>query len=379
MLAPQRCLHRRENVVRHERDTEAEQRSLRVSQRLDLAVERAFEIVEHCLDRPAVAVDRCNANRPGIVDRQIRDDVEFRLAVANRCLERDRGSTQAKSVALGVSRLDLLLVDRRASAASAPLALPNRFPGQIRCVLADDKVRPLPRDAREQPTRAEVAVGDDQIPLDERRQHRVGQRSFLGMAVLAGHDVDRQHQARIEYDDTKAGQWTRLASPQHPQAPLGCCEMVAIEDLDPVAGKKRRQLAAHRLDHGRKPRRCVSHQRGRHAWLDAIELVVDRRQRHGDAIRCSLISRVHRRARIADHDAHQIDERGEQQLARVLTFRRLLEDRIDCRCCQSTLHHAARHYADRTLRRKPFENLPQHHATTPIRGGKYCNFNKNSP
>jgi len=98
---------------------------------------------------------------------------------------------------------------------------------------------------------------------------------------------------------------------------------------------------------------------------------------HGDRdlVGRRLVGCVHRTSRIADHDAHQIDQRREQQLARVLVLRRLLEQRIDRRCRQRVLHHPARHHTDRTLCREPLENSPQQHSTTPVRGG----INENLP
>src|SRR5262249_5389616 len=54
MLRPQRRPHHRQHVVGHQRRAETEQRRLRVSQRVDLAVQRLGQRLEDVLNLPAI-------------------------------------------------------------------------------------------------------------------------------------------------------------------------------------------------------------------------------------------------------------------------------------------------------------------------------------
>ena len=80
-------------------------------------------------------------------------------------------------------------------------------------------------------------------PSRIKAQDVISERTFLGVAVLARDDVDDQPQFRIEDHQAMARQGRRPRGAQHGEAMLGAGEVVAVEDLGPVAIQERRPLA----------------------------------------------------------------------------------------------------------------------------------------
>ena len=94
------------------------------------------------------------------------------------------------------------------------------------------------------PARARAAADRARTGRDDLTQ----QRPLLGMTVLAEDGVDRQHPFGVEDDQGLAGQGPGSHRPQLLDAVLGPGQVVAVEDLDPVARQQGRHLPAQFLD-----------------------------------------------------------------------------------------------------------------------------------
>jgi hypothetical protein len=174
------------------------------------------------------------------------------------------------------------------------------------------------RDSEEQGRRAEVSVGDPDIVRFDKGENLRRERSFLCVSVFTRDHVGREHQRRIQHDQRVSWKRTRNTSAEHAQSTFRGAEVIAVDDPHPVVCNECRQLPARRCDHGRKASRRVADQRTGDLGLHAIELVVQRRDRHRKRARHRPEGGMDRWLNLADDHTHQSDHRRKQQLARVL-------------------------------------------------------------
>ena len=101
--------------------------------------------------------------------------------------------------------------------------------------------------------------------------------------------------------------------------------------------------------HGRAKARVAGLRQGpQHLRLGAVDLVVERGERHGQGLAAAR-GRVERGAQPQHDERHQLDDGGEQQLAHVLASTMCFEHVVDPVGRKSLLQHRPRHDARRRM------------------------------
>ena len=227
------------------------------------------------------------------------------------------------------------------------------------------KYAPALHHLEEKRQRAEVAVVDQQIPCVDARQKLGQKRSFLSMAVFAGNKVVDHHILRVQQRQRMTRQSAGGRTTQHSQPMLASAQVIAVQDSHPVALQQWGAAAVRIVDQHAGLLRRVLYQRPGGAWFDFAELVVDGPDRHGNLLLFPDIGRMDRFAGTADHQTHHLDERGEEQLARVLLDRRAVEHRVQLCGCKDILHHRAVHYTHGTGVQESLKGLAEQHPVCP--------------
>jgi hypothetical protein len=96
-----------------------------------------------------------------------------------------------------------------------------------------------------------------------------------------------------------------------------------------------------------------------------LQLLVHGRQRGGDLTERAEIGGADGGLGAADDGAHQLDDRGEEHLAGVLTGRVFLEQAIDLGGIEGVLQQRAEHHRDGGLLDEPLEDLAEPHGRRP--------------
>src|SRR5262249_5617930 len=241
----------------------------------------------------------------------------------------------------------------------------HRLPAQRLPVLSNQEAPATGPDPEEEPGRAEVAVGDPQVAGLDAWQHLVHQRALLGMGVLARDYVDDQHHRRVEDHQRLARQGGRMGRPRGRDAVLGRGQVIAVEDLGAVAGDQLGQRGVELADERAEPPGGVAHESTTDARFDPLELLIDGRQRGGDLAERGQIGGADRRLDSADDQAHQIDERGEEQFPGVLGGSSLLEESVQFVGVEGTFHQGADHDGDGGLLEESLEDVAEWHGCRP--------------
>jgi hypothetical protein len=143
---------------------------------------------------------------------------------------------------------------------------------------------------------------------------------------------------------------------------LGRRQMVAVYNPAAIAGQPWLQRSAQGIDHRGGLLGRVADQGGRHRCFDAIEFVVNRRQRES---RVALFQRlkggVDAGLDSQDHIAHQVNQRRKVHFARVASSGGLGEKVIDPLGIEYPFQNGACHHAHRTLFDERFKHLCQTH------------------
>ena len=161
------------------------------AQAADLALQHRLQSLEHALDTPARAIQLCDPCRTDLLG-QVAPQPDHALARFGRRIQRELDAPPPR--ARDLDRLFAHLA-RPGAAASMPIPLPGQ-PGMAG-VLAHDEagVRLVP--ALHDHARAEVAVGDPQLPRLRAVQQRRNRSTLALVRVLAGHDVGDQAAVRV--------------------------------------------------------------------------------------------------------------------------------------------------------------------------------------
>ena len=183
----------------------------------------------------------------------------------------------------------------------------------------------------------------------------------MRVAVLAEEHVDGEHQAGVEHDQRLSRQSPGADRAQLLDAMLRGREMIAVEDLDAITGQQRWQRAAGRRDDRLQRFAVVRTNAAEMFGLDVVELVVDRLERDADRLGAGVIGRVHRGPHAGDDQTHQVDDRGEQERARVLPFGDVLEEFVHRPRREGVLQKAPDHDREGAVLGKPFKDLAEQH------------------
>jgi hypothetical protein len=128
-----------------------------------------------------------------------------------------------------------------------------------------------------------------------------------------------------------------------------------------IAGQEWRGAAAHGGDDRRQAVGRQAHQRRPRGGLDAFELAIKGRERDADGDGLLLVSRVDGGPDPTDDEAHETDDRGEEELARILALRGLLEELIDEAGAEGVLHGGLGHDGDIVALSEAVEDLGGDH------------------
>src|SRR5512135_1336146 len=146
-------------------------------------------------------------------------------------------------------------------------------------------------------------------------------------------------------------------------------QVIAVEDLDPVAGQPSRSLAAHRHDDRIQGPGRVADQFGRQPRFQAFELVVDGPQRDAEGLGLGPVGGVDGGLDLGDDRPHPIHDRGEQQGAGVLSLGGLLEQGVDRLGREGVLQGGTGHDRDGALPGESLEDIVQDHGAASL---EYC-------
>ena len=203
---PQRRLDCAHHVVGQKRHAEAEQGRTGITQLLDLTVERLLHLLKRRLNRPSSQVNFCNLLGVGRLRRQVRHEVDLRVAIACRLVQHHRHPAQQEFLTGGVGDPQPLLKDGTGRHTSLGFPLPHQGVIQGRAMLTDHETALAAGDPEEEVGGAKVAVRNPEILGGHRLQDLVQKRPFLGMTVFTENHVDDQHQFGIEGDQGMARQ-----------------------------------------------------------------------------------------------------------------------------------------------------------------------------
>ena len=232
-------------------------------------------------------------------------------------------------------------------------------------MLPDQEAAATGEDSKEQPRRAEVAVGDPQVAGLDSRQHLVNQRPLLGVGVLAGHDVNDQHRGRVKDHQRLPRQGGGASGPGRRNPMLGSGQVVAVKDLGAIARHRSRQDGVEFTDEWLQPAGRVPDQSAADARFDSFELFVNGRQRRGDLAERGEVSGANRGLDPEDDGGHQVDDRREEQLAGVLIGGLALEEAVQLARVQSAFQQRAIHHGNWCLLEKSLEGLAKLHSRRP--------------
>ena len=183
------------------------------------------------------------------------------------------------------------------------------------------------------------------------------------MPVGARKDIHGQAQLGIEDHQGFAGQRPRSGGAQRLEAMLARGQTVAVQVFQPVTRQLRRPCTVHRLDQRLGLVRDVPHQTLRGPQLDPAQLGIDRDDRGGDL--GVAVGRVHARPG-ATHDLqHQLHQRGEQDLARVLGLCHGRKPSVQGFGIEQVLKQTAHHHRRRALLNELLQNVAKHDRTKP--------------
>ena len=115
-----------QDVVGRQAHAEAEQRRLRIRQRVDLRRQHRGQLAEGRFDGPAAAVQLRDHQPIGVRLRKVGQDVQLGIAVARRLIQCHRDAPCRQDVPLLIPQLDGLLVHLPRFAPPAVMPLPLR-------------------------------------------------------------------------------------------------------------------------------------------------------------------------------------------------------------------------------------------------------------
>ena len=193
---------------------------------------------------------------------------------------------------------------------------------------------------------AELPIGDPQLPWLGAVQQG-GHRGALALIrVLTGQDVGDQPAVRVVYHQRVPRQRGPTMPAQGRQALLAGWQVIAVKHAHLPA--RQAGTAAPSRGHRHQALGAAAHQRPQDRWLGAVDLVIERGQRHRQRFHGPRRS-MQRWTEAEGDQRHKLDHGREQQLARVLPLAVLLEHRVDPLARKGMLQRNPRHYARRCM------------------------------
>jgi len=247
MLGPQGRLEQGHRIARQQSQAERKQGRLGIAQRIDLAGQHRRRLEEQSLDCPALPVNLGHAHRGHLLRRQVRQDMHFCIAIPRRLVQGHRDATNLHNRALLAAQPQALLVD------PARLTTALRFPlAQQRAldiaVLAQHKAAAAGEKGCQEPQGAEVTVRHPHLAGADQRCDGVQQGPFLGVPVFGQQHVGNRHVFLVQHHEGQTRQGGGPGPAQFAQAVLCGGEVVAVQELDTVAGQQRGQRSSQGVD-----------------------------------------------------------------------------------------------------------------------------------
>ena len=154
--------------------------------------------------------------------------------------EADLDSPQEQRCAgVWIGGLHELLINLARLRLPAPDQFGDGRDGQVRSMLSAHERAAALRDAESEPRRGEVAVENQQVLGLHTFQNVFDQGPFLGVGVLAEHQVANQPQVRLQHHQGLPRQAGVEPLTQRLESMIGPCQNIAVEDPRPVARKNR--------------------------------------------------------------------------------------------------------------------------------------------
>ena len=343
----------RPEVVGDQGQAEGQERRLGVAERVDLAAQVDRQVPEGVLDLPALPVELGYALGR---DREGQRGQEHQVApLLGGAVDGDLADQQAPAGAL--------LEDLHAGLAELPSLFlpglvggPDRPGAQARSVAADQEGGPLVMPVQEVPGGAEVPVHDVQLARPGGIDHGRHDPALLAVGVLPGEHVGDQLAVGVEDHQGLAGQGRRAGETRHLEAMLGAGEVIAIDHQGAPARDQGQAAPGQMFLHGQELGAAEAHQGPGDPRLGAGKLAVEGLQGDGDALAAGDKGRMHRGLDLQHRQAGDIEERGEEQLARVLPAAGLFQVMVQFPRLDGGLQQPAHQDAGRSL---PSELLHQ--------------------
>ena len=228
-------------------------------------------------------------------------------------------------------------------------------------MLADEVEAAAFGNGQQEPLDAEVAVGHPEVALADLGHDLIKQGALLGVAVLAQDDVGGHLPGRLVDDQGLTRQRRRAVLACLLQAVLRGRQMVAVEDAHPIARDGLGQAPAE-VGHDRlQAAGGVADQFGTDGGFDPLQLVVDAGQRDGDVNGLVHVGGADGGVSAGDHQTHQIDRGGEEQLPGVLLVRLPLEQLVQGGRAEGVFQDRLGHHGERAALHETLENRAQQH------------------
>jgi hypothetical protein len=237
---------------------------------------------------------------------------------------------------------------------------------QGRAVLADDESGLPLGQAEQEGGGAEVAVGDPQVLGGDALEQARQQGALLGVGVLAAEDVGGQLQLGLEDDQRLPRQGAGRRAAQLLEAALAGGQVVAVEDLGPVAPEVGGQGGLEKRQDGLESLGGVADQGLGQAGLGGGQLVVQRAHRDGDVLLVVPEGGVDGGVDAADDGGQQLDGGAEEQLLGVLALGGVPEQLVEDLGLEGAFQQAAHHHGHRALGDEAVEHLAAQHGSTSL-------------
>jgi hypothetical protein len=141
-------------------------------------------------------------------------------------------------------------------------------------------------------------------------------------------------------------------------------EVVAIQDPHARARQGLAHTTPQGTDDGDQFVGDMMDQRRTDTCFHVLQLVVQGPDGDADLVRVGLIGGMHGRADATDDQAHEIDDRGEQQFTSVLLFGGAVEQVVEFFGSEGVIQGAAQHHGEGTVLHKAVEDLTEDHGST---------------
>ena len=209
----------------------------------------------------------------------------------------------------------------------------------------------LAADAKHQPRRAKIAIGDEQIVGLHPRQELPHQGAFLGIGVFAQHQIGDQAEPRFVHHQRLARQAGIEPLPQRGQAMFAAGQHIAVEDAHAIASQRFGPGLGQQSQHLATALGAVPQQRLADCGIEPSQLAINRLKRSADERPAlglvGFVGRIQRSTHARGHLNEQTHQGADGQFARILLRSVLLEKLFQGRLVEHPFQRATNHNSQR--------------------------------